>query len=168
MFLSEDCALDNVLIVDRETADVPEMAKLLLERAAYLEELYPGSAPARGQMEARASELALYGMRQNRRLVGCGSLIAHPGFIELKQVFLSATSRGAGLGKYLLAALETEAINAKATLLQLEVGVRQDAAIRLYRHAGYVEIGPFGDYCAGPTSLFFRKRLKPQMPAPAT
>ena len=38
-----DCALDDVLVLCREAADLPEMIRLLLERAAYLEDLYPGS-----------------------------------------------------------------------------------------------------------------------------
>jgi putative acetyltransferase len=92
-------------------------------------------------------------------------LIPHAGFTELKQVFLGAASRGAGLGKTLLTALETEAMDAGATLLRLEVGTRQHAAISLYRRAGYVEIDPFGNYRAQPTSLFMQKRLQPRPPA---
>lgn len=160
--------MGNGLVVGREAADVPEMTGLLLERAAHLEGLYPGSGPARTLVESRANNLTLYGMRQNGRLIGCGSLIAHDGFTELKQVFLSAAARGAGLGKILLAALETEAISAGATLLRLEVGLRQHAAIALYRRFGYVEIGPFGSYRAQPTSLFLEKRLQPQTPTRAT
>jgi putative acetyltransferase len=44
-------------------------------------------------------------------------------------------------------------------VVRLETGVRQPAALALYRSHGYVERGPFGSYAADPLSTFFEKRL---------
>lgn len=43
--------------------------------------------------------------------------------------------------------------------LRLETGVRQPAAISLYRQLGYQEIAPFGDYVQHPLSVFFEKTV---------
>ncbi|GGF56767.1 hypothetical protein GCM10011332_07780 [Terasakiella brassicae] len=40
-----------------------------------------------------------------------------------------------------------------------ETGVSQPEVIGLYRNAGFVEIGPFGEYQLDPLSLFMEKEL---------
>ncbi|CCE05871.1 IAA acetyltransferase (fragment) [Bradyrhizobium sp. STM 3843] len=43
--------------------------------------------------------------------------------------------------------------------MRLETGIRQPAAIELYRSAGYVETQPFGSYELDPLSIFMEKKL---------
>ena len=43
--------------------------------------------------------------------------------------------------------------------LVLETGVHQEAAIALYRRAGFAEIDCWGEYASSPTSICFEKNL---------
>jgi len=53
--------------------------------------------------------------------------------------------RGLGLGRRLLARLETEAIRSGATAARLETNRALTEAIGLYRAAGYREVPAFND-----------------------
>ena len=44
-------------------------------------------------------------------------------------------------------------------LIQLETGIRNHAALRLYRGSGYHDRGPFGDYPDNGVSVFLEKTL---------
>jgi GNAT superfamily N-acetyltransferase len=78
---------------------------------------------------------------------------------ELKRMYVAPESRGRGLGRALLNALEREARALGARRLVLETGTRQGAAIALYHRAGFVDIPPFGEYRESPTSLCLAKEL---------
>jgi putative acetyltransferase len=82
-----------------------------------------------------------------------------PDHAEMKRMFVLTNARGLGLGKKLLGALEDVARDRKVRRISLETGVKQPAAIGLYRAAGYQDCPPFGDYKADPLSLFMTKRL---------
>jgi ribosomal protein S18 acetylase RimI-like enzyme len=53
--------------------------------------------------------------------------------------------RGVGLGRRLLAEIETAAVNAGARTVRLETNRALTEAIGLYRSAGYTEIPAFND-----------------------
>lgn len=152
--------MKDVLALRRELPGTPGITALLAERDQYLQALYPDRVQLRHAVESAANEFGLYGLRQGGRLVGCGSLVRHSTFMELKKVFLTASARGKGLGQHLLATIETEARAAGCALLRLEVGTRQEAAFRLYRRMAYIEVGPFPPYRAEITSRFMEKRLE--------
>jgi putative acetyltransferase len=42
----------------------------------------------------------------------------------------------------------------------LEAGAKQPEALALYQSAGFVEIGPFGEYLPDPFSIFMEKTLR--------
>ena len=68
--------------------------------------------------------------------------------------------RGRGIGRELVAALESEARQLGATRVVLETGTRLKHAIRLYESTGYSRIPLFGEYrCSPDTSLCFGKTL---------
>jgi ribosomal protein S18 acetylase RimI-like enzyme len=69
---------------------------------------------------------------------------------ELKRMYVSPLLRGKGLGRRLLAALEAEARALGARRVVLETGVRQLAALALYRATGFQPIPLFGEYCLSP------------------
>lgn len=78
--------------------------------------------------------------------VGCGALKFHPDApAELKRMWVAPTVRGLGLGRRLLAALESEASAAGARAVRLETNRSLDEAISLYRSAGYQETSAFND-----------------------
>jgi putative acetyltransferase len=96
--------------------------------------------------------------------VGCGGIAFYRDYAEVKRMYTREAARRQGVGKALLAQLETEARNVGKPLLRLETGVRQMAAMGLYEHWGFRQRGPFGHYAALPpdaiaTSVFYEKPL---------
>jgi GNAT superfamily N-acetyltransferase len=93
--------------------------------------------------------------------VGCGAVrLLDPDTGELKRMFVAPVARGRGLGRRLVNALEAEARALGARRLVLETGIRQAAAIALYRNCGFEPIPLYGEYCLSPeTSLCFGKAL---------
>ena len=93
--------------------------------------------------------------------VGCGAvrlLDAVTG--ELKRMYVDPTARRTGLGRRLVAALEAEARALGARRLILETGVRQAAALALYRATGFNPIPLYGENClSSDTSICLGKEL---------
>jgi|SRR5262245_1353826 len=90
--------------------------------------------------------------------VGCGALKLHPGEpTELKRMWVAPSARGLGLGRRLLAELESEAAKRGGRAIHLETNGSLTEAIALYRSSGYVEVEAFNDepYAAH----WFEKRL---------
>jgi DNA-binding MarR family transcriptional regulator/ribosomal protein S18 acetylase RimI-like enzyme len=78
--------------------------------------------------------------------VGCGALKFHPGTpAEIKRMWVAAEVRGLGLGRRLLAELETRAAAHGVRVLRLETNRALTEAISLYRSAGYREVPAFND-----------------------
>jgi putative acetyltransferase len=87
-----------------------------------------------------------------------------PDFAEVKRMYVREAARGRGVAQALLARIENEARSAGHTLLRLETGDRQIAAMRLYARAGFVRCPAFGTYSAMTpeavaTSVFFEKKI---------
>jgi len=93
--------------------------------------------------------------------VGCGAvrlIDAETG--ELKRMYMAPSARGKGLSKQLVTALETEAKALGAKRLILETGIRQLAALGLYRGMGFQPIPLYGEYRLSPdTSVCLGKDL---------
>ena len=87
--------------------------------------------------------------------------LAAPRWAELKRMFVHEDARGTGLGRALLAAVESAAAERGIPLLRLETGEPQAAAIRLYERWGFVRIPPFGEYVHDPTSICMEKPVTP-------
>jgi GNAT superfamily N-acetyltransferase len=111
--------------------------------------------------EGRGAFLVVY---HQGAAVGCGALRrldAETG--ELKRMYVSPAVRGTGLGRRLVGALEAEARALGLRRLVLETGTRQEAALALYRAAGFHPIPLYGEYTRSPeTSICLGKEL----PAP--
>lgn len=93
--------------------------------------------------------------------VGCGAVrLLDADTAELKRMYVAPTVRGTGLGRRLVTALEAEARALGVRRLVLETGVRQRAAIALYRATGFHPIPLYGEYCLSPdTSICLGKDL---------
>lgn len=82
--------------------------------------------------------------RLHGRPVGCGAVkLQGDGSAYLKRMWVSSEARGIGLGRRLLAELESWARGAGATRVQLETNRALREAIALYRSSGYVEVPAF-------------------------
>jgi DNA-binding MarR family transcriptional regulator/GNAT superfamily N-acetyltransferase len=78
--------------------------------------------------------------------VGCGALKFHDGApAEIKRMWVAPAARGLGLGRRLLATLESRAAASGARAVRLETNRALDEAIALYRTAGYREVAAFND-----------------------
>lgn len=95
------------------------------------------------------------------KAVGCGAVrLTDPETGELKRMYVAPAVRGRGLGRRLVSALEEEARSLGARRLILETGIRQAAAIALYRASGFEPIPLYGEYRLSPdTSLCLGKAL---------
>lgn len=93
--------------------------------------------------------------------VGCGAFrLLDAETAELKRMYVAPIARGTGLGRRLVSALEAEARALGVRRLVLETGVRQVAAIGLYRATGFGPIPLYGEYCLSPdTSVCLGKEL---------
>jgi GNAT superfamily N-acetyltransferase len=144
------------------TADVSR--GLIASLNAELSELYPEAGANHFQLDpeevsqGRGTFLVAY---RGETPVGCGALrVLEPGTAELKRMYVSPLVRGRGLGRRLLEALEAEAQKLGVRRLVLETGVRQTAALALYRAAGFETIPLFGGYCLSPqTSVCLAKEI---------
>ena len=94
--------------------------------------------------------------------VGCGGVALFPDYAEVKRMYVRPSARGQGVAEAILSRLEQEARDAGRSVLRLETGDRQFAAMRLYIRAGFRECPAFGDYALKPpdaiaASVFFEK-----------
>jgi DNA-binding MarR family transcriptional regulator/GNAT superfamily N-acetyltransferase len=77
---------------------------------------------------------------------GCGALKFHRDApAEVKRMWVAPAARGLGLGRRLLADLETRAAANDVRALRLETNHALGEAIGLYRAAGYREVAAFND-----------------------
>ena len=78
--------------------------------------------------------------------VGCGGLKFHDGApAEVKRMWVAPAARGLGLGRRLLAELESHAAAHGVSVLRLETNGTLAEAISLYRSSGYREVAAFSD-----------------------
>jgi putative acetyltransferase len=154
--------MSETLLIREEPPDQPEVLRLLAARDALLGGLYPPESCHRLDLAGLLRpEVTFFVARRGDVAVGCGAVVRKDGYGEIKSMFVDEAARGAGAGRALLAAVEVRARAQELALLRLETGVHQDAALGLYRAAGYREVGPFGDYRPDPLSVFMEKRLAP-------
>jgi GNAT superfamily N-acetyltransferase len=78
--------------------------------------------------------------------VGCGALKNHEHApSEIKRLWVDDSVRGLGVGRRLLAELETRALDDGARTVRLDTNRNLTEAIAMYRRAGYVEVPAFND-----------------------
>ena len=144
------------------TADI---SRALIESLnAELRELY--SEPGANHFsldpeEVRGGRGAFVIVYLDTEPVGCGALrLLDAETAELKRMYVSPEVRGMGLGRRLVTALEAEALTLGVRQLVLETGIRQDAALALYRATGFRSIPLYGEYCLSPdTSICLGKAI---------
>lgn len=150
----------NVTIVI-ERPDQPEILRLITDLDAHLTMLYPAeSMQLFGIEKLCASDIRFFVARNQDGPVGCGALcLRSDGTAELKRMYVVPQARGFGIAKRLLTEIEIYALGIGVRTLQLETGVKQLEALRLYHSAGFKCRGPFGDGPPDPLSVFMEKKL---------
>lgn len=153
----------TALTIAFESPRQPEVAALVLELDAHLDTLYPPDARyALDLTSVGADDLRLAIARDgDRRALGCGAIVLHGDYAEVKRMFVRPAARGRGIAIALVRHLAQEARERGVAELRLETGPRQPEAIALYEREGFERCGRFGDYPEHPLSIFMRKRLTP-------
>jgi putative acetyltransferase len=154
------------IIVERIPAPTPDAIALIAELDAVLGALYePEQRHGLSVEQVFQPNVRFFIARLGDAAVGCGALALYDGYAEVKRMYTRVEARGNGVGRAVLARLETEARAAGKPLLRLETGIHQAPAIALYEHFGFQCLaGPFGHYTALPphriaTSIFYEMPL---------
>ncbi len=149
-------------IITSERPDSAEALTLIAELDDYLNALYPPESRNGFSVEKlMADGVAFFVLRQEEVAVGCGGIKFHgTEYAEVKRMYVRPSVRGLGLGRRMLDHLTAQALENGISLLRLETGIHQQAAIRLYEAVGFHRIPPFGDFREDPLCLCYEKRLE--------
>src|SRR5882757_5486343 len=141
---TDDVTADVVLrIGDWDDADGEALrdAQQTEIRARYGGDTEPGVKPSAADISVF---LIAYDSVTSTAL-GCGALRdLGDHTVEVKRMYVHPEYRGRGIGRRVLGALESHALQQGATRIRLETGRLQPDAVRLYEAAGYRQIPRFG------------------------
>ncbi|RZL38490.1 MAG: GNAT family N-acetyltransferase [Rubrivivax sp.] len=147
--------------IAQESPDQADVIALIAELDAYQDSLYPPEARHALDLASLKQENVHFFVARDgaRRAVGCAAVVLQPAYGEIKRMYVSPDSRGQGVARRLLAALEGAARGSGCALLTLESGPFQPEALALYASLGFERRGPFGSYRDDPLSVFMHKPL---------
>ena len=95
------------------------------------------------------------------RAVACGGIARFDAArAEVKRMYVGPDERGRGLGRRVLAELETHARELGYAGLVLETGDRSAAALAIYESSGFERVGCWPPYDTRRLSICFEKRLE--------
>ena len=153
--------MSGTLTIRQEPPDQPDVLRMIAALDALMASLYPAESNHLLDIAALSDPAVTFlVVRDEREAVGCGALLRDArGWGEIKRMYVNPSQRGRGIGRRVLAELEKLAREARLPLLRLETGIHNAEALALYRHAGFTERGPFGDYAPDPLSVFMEKRV---------
>ncbi len=152
------------VVITRADMDADVSRALIGSLDQELSAMYPEPGAnhfSLGKSEVAEGHGAFLVVYRDGDAVGCGALrLLDAATAELKRMYVMPSVRGTGLGKRLVAALEAEARTLGVRHLVLETGVRQEAALALYRVTGFRSVPLFGEYRLSPeTSVCLGKTL---------
>lgn len=151
----------TALTIALESPRQPEIVALISSLDQFNDSLYPPEASYLLSLdELDVPEIRFLVARLDGQAIGCGALWVHAGdYGEVKRMYASPAVRGRGIGYRILAEIERLARAESLAILRLETGNLSDEALKLYRRAGFVPRGPFGDYADHAACVFMEKRL---------
>jgi GNAT superfamily N-acetyltransferase len=154
---------ESTVSITAEPFGSADAQPLIAALDAELGALYPpeqrfGPNARAEQFEAGSGTFLM--ARAAGRAVGCGGVrLIDATTAEVKRMYVEPTHRGTGLGRAVLLALEAAAQQMGVQRLVLETGVHQQAAIAVYRRAGFTQVDCWGEYSTSPSSVCFEKNL---------
>lgn len=155
----------ETIAIELATAPTEEVRTLVGELEQILSAEYPPEQRHGLPLDAIFQpHVRFFVARVDGEPVGCGGVALFDGFAEVKRMYVRAGARGRGVADALLSRLEAEARAAGRSVLRLETGDQQLAAMRFYERAGFRRSAAFGDYATmAPhriaTSIFFEKAI---------
>jgi putative acetyltransferase len=152
---------DMSTVITREQPDSSDAIILVTELESHLETLYPAASRHGYPIEKLiAKAVAFFVLRHHDTPAGCGGIeLVGTEYSEIKRMYVRPQFRGLGYGRLLLTHLANYAQERGVSLLRLETGIYQAAAIRLYESVGFRRIPPFGPYTDDPLSLCYENRI---------
>lgn len=146
-----------------ERPDTPDALRLIDELQTHLESFYPPESRHGFSVERLIREgVAFFVLRAGGAPAGCGGIkLFGREYGELKRMYVRPEYRGRKYGERLVDHLAEHARANGVTLLRLETGIHQQAAIRLYERLGFRRIPPFGPYTDDPLSRCYEKSIGP-------
>ena len=147
--------------ITAERPDTADALRLIDELQTHLESFYPPESRHGFSVERLIKEgVAFFVLRLDGAPAGCGGIkLFGREFGELKRMYVRPEYRGHRDGERLVDHLTEHARANGVTLLRLETGIHQQAAIRLYERVGFRRIPPFGPYTDDPLSRCYEKSL---------
>ena len=157
--------MSGTLVIEEVDPQGPEAMSLLREAALETRSLYPeltapgAPMPTNPPLQERAAYFVAF---LAGTPVGCGALRPLNGATaEVRRMYVLQPYRRSGVARALLAHLQRTALALHYTVLRVETGNRQLAAMALYESFGFQRIAPFGEHANDPTSVCYEKRLTP-------
>jgi putative acetyltransferase len=141
--------------------DSADAIELIAELDETLAPFYPVESRHGYSVEKLLNEgVAFFVLRRDDVAAGCGGVqLFGTDYAELKRMYVRPEYRGLGLGKRLVNHLAAYSRQRGITVLRLETGIYQEAAVALYEQMGFKRIPPFGNYREDPVSLCYEKQL---------
>ena len=142
--------------------DAADAMQLLTELDVHLAgQPYPQASRHAFSIDRLMREgVAFFVTRYAGQPAGCGGLkLFGNEYGEVKRMYVRPAYRGQGLGKAMLHHLAAYARERQVSVLRLETGIYQTAAIRLYESFGFQRRPPFGEYRDDPLSVYFEKTI---------
>jgi len=147
--------------ISLERPDSDDAKTLIRELEAYLIPLSPAESRHGYSIEKLIKEdVPFFIISDNGTPVGCGGVkLVGTEYGEIKRMYVRPQFRGLGFAKLMLDHLADYARRRGVSMLRLETGIAQEAAIALYERSGFRSIPPFGEYKPDPLSRFYEKQL---------
>lgn len=151
----------QLMPVSLESPNQPEVIALIADLDAYQDTLYPAEARYALDLASLAKPNVLFAVARDAAglAVGCGAIVLHSGYGEVKRMYVRPESRGQRTARQIINTLESAAYARGCTTLMLETGPYQEEALAFYSKQGYLRCGPFGDYPDHPLSVFMCRQL---------
>ena len=132
-----------VVTIAAEPPDTPDALLLIDELQTHLESFYPPESRHGFSVERLIKEgVAFFVLRVDGAPAGCGGIkLFGREYGELKRMYVRPEYRGRRHGELLVDRLAEHARANGVTLLRLETGIHQQAAIRLYEREGFRTAG---------------------------
>ena len=151
------------MIVKPITELSEDVDDLVQQSRDYQAEIYPADSINQDDPQYLVSGgMYFIGAYDDEKLCGIGGVKIMDDdsrYGEIKNLFVDPNSRGRGVSKIIMNALEDYLIKEKIKLCRLETGVSQPESIGLYQKLGYQNCAAYGDYADDQLSVFMEKPL---------
>ncbi len=152
----------KMITVKRTTPDDPSVLTLIKKLDKELWERYPTDQAFFEGFNKLPQDARVVVVFKGGLPVGCGAfkpLEAPEKAVEIKRMYVDPSVRGRAIGVLLLENLEKWAKEDGFEIAQLETGINQPEAIRLYEKVGYERIPNYEPYIGVELSLCYGKKL---------